>query len=509
VTDHLARLRPGVRRRRAATWDRTGRNDDAVPLAPGAEVVLGEDTGPGQVTHLWCTLLAPDPWWGRSLVLRAFWDGEADPSVEVPLGDLFGAGNGLVAPFSSALLECAPRDGLSLHSWFPMPFAEGFRLVVRNDGPLPVLALYCHVDYELWDQPDETLGRFHAWWHRERRALPDGPDGTYEPGVNLSGDDNHVLVDTTGRGHLVGAALHVHSDLGGWYGEGDDMVFVDGDVWPPTVHGTGTEDAFGTAWSPAEVFSNPWFGQPVADREDWAGFSSVYRWYVADPVPFTTSLRATVEHGHANDRGDDWSSVAYWYAVDRAAPLPALPPVADREPPWPPVWRERVARTRSTLAGLLAADDPRARFGSSYLMRAFARRDGLQVDRGLDLLAQPVAALEPADDAAALALAEGWAERFDAVEAGTARFVLGLRLAGAAPLQLAVAAGRCEVREGARGHERLTLHSDTATLTAWSEGRLDPLEAVLQGRIRLAGDADLAVRLPAVFPFQVIAPDAS
>lgn len=500
MTDHLARLRPGVRRRRASTWDRSGGNDDFVTLAPGATVVLGEDDGPGQVTHLWCTLLAPDPWWGRSLVLRAWWDGAADPSVEVPLGDFFGAGNGLVAPFTSALLECAPRDGLSLHSWFPMPFADGFRVTVTNEGPLPVLALYCYLDYERWDAPDPELGRFHAWWHRERRALPPGPDGTYAPGANLDGAANHVLVDTTGRGQLVGTALFVHSDLGGWYGEGDDMVFVDGDVWPPTLHGTGTEDAFGTAWSPAEPFSGPWFGQPVADREDWAGFSSLYRWYVADPVPFSTSLRATLEHGHANDRGDDWSSVAYWYAVDRAAPLPALPPVADREPPWPAAWTDRVRRARAVLGTLLETGDPRARVGTAYLMRAFARRDVGAVERGLLLLDEPPARLVPATEAAAAALVAEWASRFDPVEAGGARVTVGVRLEGAPAWQLVVAEGSCAVRAGSTGHERVTLVSDVDTIAAWLSGRLEAYDAVLSGRLVVHGDGDLAVRLAGLFP---------
>jgi hypothetical protein len=500
VTDHLARIRPGIRRRRTSTWDRTGRNDDCVLLDAGQTVVLGEDTGPGQVTHLWCTLLAPDPWWGRSLVLRAYWDGEESPSVEVPLGDFFGAGNGLVAPFSSALLECAPRDGLSLHSWFPMPFAAGFRVTVTNDGPLPVLALYCYLDYELWDDADPTLGRFHAWWNREHRAMPEGPDGTYEHGVNLTGDGNHLLVDTTGRGQLVGTSLFVQSDLGGWYGEGDDMVFVDGDVWPPTLHGTGTEDAFGTAWSPAEPFSNPWFGQPVADREDWAGFSSVYRWYVADPVPFSTSLRATLEHGHANDRGDDWSSVAYWYALDRRAPLPALPGIEDREPPWPGAWTDRVRRARAVLGTLLETSDPRGRAGSSYLMRSFARRDAAAVEQALVWLDEPPVPPIEATDAEARALVEDWAARFDAAEAGRSRVTVGVRLAGAQPLQLRVGEGRCEVRPGAEGHERLTLVSDVPTLAAWLGRDLDGYEALLRGRIALLGDGDLAVRLAALFP---------
>jgi len=508
VTDHLARVRPGVRRRRASTWDRTGRNDDAVRVEPGGVVVLGEDGGAGQVTHVWCTVLAADPWWGRSLVLQAFWDGAAEPSVEVPLGDFFGCGNGLVAPLSSALLSCAPRDGLSLHAWFPMPFAEGFRLQVRNDGPLPVLALYCHVDYELWEEPDATLGRFHACWRRERRTMPDGPSGTYEHGVNLTGDANHVLVDTTGRGQLVGAALYVHSELGGWYGEGDDMVFVDGDRWPPTLHGTGTEDAFGTAWSPAEAFSDAWFGQPVADRADWAGFSSVYRWYVADPVPFSTSLLASIEHGHANDRGDDWSSVAYWYALDRRTPLPELPPAADREPPWPPAWRDRALRARTVLAALLGGGDPRARLGTSYLMGAFARRDAEAVDRALERLGRPVPAAVPASPEQAREVVTQWAARFDPEQAGTVRVVVGVQLEGAPPLQLVVADGRCEVAEGALRHERLTVHADVATLEDWFAGRLDPWDALLDGRLRLTGDADLAVRLEALFPSRVIASEA-
>ena len=500
MADHLARIRPGVRRRRAATWDRTGGNDDFVTLAPGETVVLGEDVGPGQVTHLWCTLLAPDPWWGRTLVLRAYWDGSDEPSVEAPLGDFFGCGNALVAPFSSALLTCAPRDGLSLHSWFPMPFASGFRVTVTNDGPLPVLALYCYLDYELWEAPDPELGRFHAWWSRSVRAFPDGQDGVYAPGTNLTGDDNHVFVDTTGRGQLVGTSLFLHSDLGGWYGEGDDMVFVDGDTWPPTVHGTGTEDAFGTAWSPAEAFSTPYFGQPVADREDWAGFSSLYRWYAADPVPFTTSLRASIETGHANDRGGDWSSVAYWYALDRTAPLVPLPPVADREPPWPAAWQARAARVRAVLGALLEAGDGRGRVASAYLMGACARRDSEAVDRALTWLADPVAPLVPADDAAAQAVLESWTARFDAAENGAARVVIGMQLAGAQPRQLVIGEGRCEVRHGVQGHERLRLTTDVETLWAWGSGALDPWEAVLRGRLAASGDTDLAVRLAALFP---------
>jgi hypothetical protein len=56
-------------------------------------------------------------------------------------------------------------------------------------------------------------------------------------------------------------------------------------------------------------------------------------WYhIADPVIFHQSLRVSFEHGHANDRCDDYSSTAYWY---QTLPGPAFPPlqaVADRLP---------------------------------------------------------------------------------------------------------------------------------------------------------------------------------
>lgn len=494
MVTELARLRPGVRRKRAATWDRSGRNDDFVRVPAGETVVLAEDEGPGQLTHVWLTLRTADLWWGRHLVLRAYWDGEDSPSVEVPLGDFLGAGNAVVAPFSSALLAAAPRDGLAFHCWFPMPFADGFRLTVENQGPLPVLALYVHVDYELWPEPQPDLGRFHAWWHRERRTAP-APTGTYAHAVNLTGEANHLLLDTVGRGHYVGTALYLQSDLGGWWGEGDDMFFVDGDVWPPTVHGTGTEDYFGTAWSPAEAFSHPFYGQPVAQREDWAGFSSLYRFHVADPIPFERSLRASIEHGHANDRGDDWASVAYWYQLDRPAPLPALPPVADREPPWPAPWRDRVLAIREVFHDL---DVRRQGAAASYLTQHAVRWDGDGVDRALTWLREGPRSLPAATRTVDEALQE-WVARFDADEAAQAAVTIGWRVDGRT-WQLVIGSGACVLREGAEGHERLTLTMSGATFVAWTFLGLDPWEALLRGDLQLAGDGDLALRLPGLFP---------
>jgi len=99
-------------------------------------------------------------------------------------------------------------------------------------------------------------------------------------------------------------------------GEGDDMIFIDGEGWPPSLHGTGTEDYFNTAWCPQKEYSAPYHGITLGGGDNWGGHISLYRFHVEDPVTFERSIRVTIEHGHANRRSDDYSSVAYWYQAE-------------------------------------------------------------------------------------------------------------------------------------------------------------------------------------------------
>ncbi|MFA5890311.1 MAG: DUF2961 domain-containing protein [Actinomycetota bacterium] len=528
----LARLRPGIRRRRASTWDRTGGNQDSVFVAPGAEVVVARDEGPGSVTHLWFTLLTPNLYWGRDLVLRAWWDGESTPSVEAPLGDFFGAGNCLAAPYTSALLEVAPRDGASLHSWFPMPFAEGFRISVTNESALPVLGLYAYIDYESWPAADPTLGRFHAWWNRRRGPgiRPQGP-GTYAPGINLTDHDNYPVLAARGPGHYVGTSLAIHSPEGGWYGEGDEMIFVDSQEWPPAIHGTGTEDYFGTAWGPSTPFHHPQYGQPLADRDDWAGFSSVYRFHAADPVMFEQSIRVSLEQGHANDRTDDYSSVAYWYQTGRREPLPPLPSIQDRRPPWPASWHAAATEVGDVFAAamqrpeVLTNPDELGRFAvaAGHIARCAYRRDWAAVRQACEWLggrATEVSAARPGarrpEGLRAVAGGEvpadvdeflagavtAWVDSFDPEAAGTAEIVFGFRISADREhaWELRIADGRCTAARGSDSHQRLTLAMDPATFAQFTLGELDLWEAILRGDLRARGDGSIGLRLPALFP---------
>ncbi|QOR69279.1 DUF2961 domain-containing protein [Ruania alkalisoli] len=342
----LPRLREH-RRLRVSSWDQTGGNDDRLTVRSGETRTLAEITGAGSINHIWITV-APAAGDGpdskdrdhlRKLVLRIFWDGADTPSVLVPLGDFFGVGHARTVNFASLPLQMSPEDGKGLNSFFQMPFADGARLEITSECEQDVF-FYYYIDYDAFDELEEGLGRFHASWNRENPT-----DGTSEEGrsnaehlfggENIGGAGNYTILETTGRGHFVGCVLNVtnlrHTSEWNWYGEGDDMIFVDGESWPPSLHGTGTEDYFNTAWCPSQTYSSLYHGITLPGGENWSGQISLYRFHIEDPVTFRESIRVTIEHGHDNRRSDDLSSTAYWYQAQPAAHL-QLPPVAERLP---------------------------------------------------------------------------------------------------------------------------------------------------------------------------------
>ena len=339
----LPRLRSSARRR-CSSWDRSGGNDDRVTLRPGETATLAEIDGAGSVNHIWITVahehmtttpqtLEPDVL--RSLLLRMYWDGEDEPSVLVPLGDFFGVGHGRTANFVSAPLQMSPQDGKGFNCFFHMPFAAGARIEVTSELAEESVYLYYYVDYEAYDHLEGGLGRFHAQWRRSNPCPGPGqqPGGTNEDfllrGTNLTGDGNYVILEAEGRGHYAGCVLSIRNLRGtsqwNWYGEGDDMIFIDGDTWPPTLHGTGTEDYFNTAWCPSESYHAPYHGITLPGSANWAGEIGLYRFHIEDPVTFTERIRVTIEHGHANKRSDDYASVAYWYQEEPHRPFGILP----------------------------------------------------------------------------------------------------------------------------------------------------------------------------------------
>ncbi|MGL4651880.1 MAG: glycoside hydrolase family 172 protein [Caldilineaceae bacterium] len=336
----LARLR-NCTTRRISSWDRTGGNHDWLTIAPGATVTLGEIAGAGCINHLWCTIACEEADYLRKIVLRAWWDDEETPSIEAPIGDFFGLGHATTRNFWSLPLAMSPEEGRGFNCFFPMPFARNARFELTNECSAQNVTFYYAIDYELYAALPEGLGRFHAHWRRQNPC-----DGVSEAGMtndafefggkNLTGEGNYVILDAEGQGHYVGCALSIHNlrqtELFNWYGEGDDMIFVDGEAFPPSLHGTGTEDYFNTAWSHTVPYSSPYHGVILGGGPNWSGQSAYYRFHIEDPVCFRTSIRVTVEHGHNNQRSDDYASTAYWYQTEPHKPFPPLLPVAERLP---------------------------------------------------------------------------------------------------------------------------------------------------------------------------------
>jgi hypothetical protein len=195
-----------------------------------------------------------------------YWDGNDYPSVEAPLGSFFGQGWNEAYPYFSQPLSVAPGESNALVSYFAMPFAKGARIEIENQNERDIDNFYYYVDYYEMPQLPADMGRFHAWFNNEvTETDPKERENEWgvlqKQGINKTGDRNYLIADIKGKGQFVGVNYYVNSPSPIWYGEGDDMFFIDG-AKQPTLHGTGTEDYFNTAWCPKEVFMTPYFGGP-------------------------------------------------------------------------------------------------------------------------------------------------------------------------------------------------------------------------------------------------------
>jgi hypothetical protein len=336
---------------REASWARDGFNRDWRYIAPGEAFTLAEVAGPGVVTRFWLAFdhhtkrnwldekrfTVADPFYLRNTVLQIFWEGSDTPSVSVPVGDFFGVGHGQARSYTSDLFSVSVDDQAGRPGstcWIEMPFHRAARFVLRNDSDERVRAFF-HIDYQKWASLPADTYHFHASWRCQMPCVPTPLEADGSMGANLSGAGNYVILSASGEGSYIGCNLSVDNHAGGWWGEGDDMIFVDGEDFPGSLHGTGTEEVFGQCWGLQDI-QFPRFGTTVFNtgHEDWEGRWTMYRHRDRDPIPFRKSIRVTVEHGHNNHRADDYSSTAYWYQKGPVG-APDLPAAADRWPRTP------------------------------------------------------------------------------------------------------------------------------------------------------------------------------
>jgi hypothetical protein len=259
-------------------------------LAPGEAVVLADVAGPGTVRHIWMTVSPSPPEDLRAQVLEVFYDGAAEPSVSVPVLDLFGLPHGRLVPLTSALV--AVQEGRGLNSYVPLPFRRRIRIVYTNHASRAV-TLYHQIDLTLEDDLAPGTGFLHATFGREN------------PTVRRR--DFVITEGIRGPGRFLGCVVGVRVlDEGMWYGEGEVKVYRDGDREHPTICGTGLEDYVGTAWglgphcapyggAPLDVREPVDAGVPPALGGGSARFVGFYRWHLLDPIMFRDELRVTIQ----------------------------------------------------------------------------------------------------------------------------------------------------------------------------------------------------------------------
>ncbi|MBN1936020.1 MAG: DUF2961 domain-containing protein [Anaerolineae bacterium] len=289
-----------------------------ITLQPGTTTTLAEIDGPGVIQHIWITV-HPDAY--RDTLLRIYWDDEATPSVEAPLGDFFCNGHALRCNVNSLPVAVNPSGGFN--SYWPMPFRKGCKIAVENQHREPIHGFFYQFTYSLTDVADNAA-YFHAQWRRSMTTR-EHPEHTLLDGIQ-------------GQGHYVGTYLAWEQLSNGWWGEGEIKFFMDGDGAHPTICGTGTEDYFGGAWGfGGETYSTAYLGYPLYRKEPGeVPKHGLYRWHVMDPIRFKQALKVTIQalgwwpNHKYEPLTDDIASVGYWYQTEPHAPFPEMLPVHAR-----------------------------------------------------------------------------------------------------------------------------------------------------------------------------------
>jgi len=280
----------------------------------GDTAVLMDVQGSGIIQHIWMVENV-----NRGLVIRFYWDGEKDPSVEAPVPDLFAIGHGLFAPVNSLAITNNPKNGMSC--FWPMPFHTNCRITLTNETDEDVTLVAYQITY-LEVPISLALGTFHAQYRS----------------ASVGGQNPYVILDgVKGKGRYVGTFLAWKQMEKGWFGEGEIKFYMDGDTKFPTICGTGTEDYFLASYGFPESFSTAYSGSvlPANENAEPPNLWSLYRWHIQDPINFHKDLRVTIQalgwgEKYRKLTKDDITSVAYWYQAEPHTPFPKLPEFKDR-----------------------------------------------------------------------------------------------------------------------------------------------------------------------------------
>ena len=305
---------------RESSFDRTGGNADWIPIPTHTVGKLAEINGPGMITHIWIPIGRESPERVKQAVLRIYWDGEPDPSVEVPIGDFFGQPLGEYANQHSAMLSAAPWSGLNCY--FPMPFEKSALVTLNNDRNEP-MHIYCHVDYVGLSEPPEGVGYFHAQYRQYLPASQPGPESS-----------TFVTLEAEGRGHILGFSRGLVLGSQEHIRTAQDLLFVDG-AQDPLID-LSFRPNFGISQEITDcsaTYDYDFEGHPyVIPGVGQTGRYYSYRWFIEGPPTFSSSAKAMIAARNQMHLGSELYSTAYWYQTEPHKKFPPLPKLEDRIP---------------------------------------------------------------------------------------------------------------------------------------------------------------------------------
>ncbi len=280
----------------------------SVEIKPGETLTLGEIYGSGVIRHIWITTSSQV---NRTMILRMYWDGCEEPSVETPLGDFFACADEQQYGQLTSLAVCV-NPKRALNCYWDMPFYQQCKMTLENLANESVIVYY-QIDYHLMEL-EPGYGYFHAQYRR-KNPLPYKEEYTILDGVK-------------GKGQYVGTYLLWGVNNNGWWGEGEIKFYLDGDRQYPTICGTGTEDYFCGSYNfdiggKYQTYCTPYAGLSKIAIPDGLYQAQqrfhMYRWHITDPIYFESDLKVTIQAlGWRSEERflplqDDISSVAYWY----------------------------------------------------------------------------------------------------------------------------------------------------------------------------------------------------
>lgn len=280
-----------------------------LPVGPGRSESLKLE-GAGVIRELRLDIPQAPPSALDKIRLKIRWDGANEPSVDAPIGSFFGAtaaASRSEARFNSMLVSVNEKE---MCCRFPMPFEKGAEIALEAATDVRPLDFTVTLDVEKRESIPINWGRFHATWKQDRAASADSP--AFGPKKIPA----HLALDRSARGKYVGVMLEVDWPYRSWWGEGDWLIWTDENAWPPSYHGTGSEEYFNSGWC-------------LFDRKAVSGYvtthpgrATVYTFHLNDAFQFQKNVRVA-EETTCNSKIDEfhpwWTTTAYWYA------LPAQP----------------------------------------------------------------------------------------------------------------------------------------------------------------------------------------